>query len=133
MALETNELFDSVSRSNDGRIISRRNLVKTLAAQAGAPLLGVGIPLAFNTSTDLWTQWASGGANGTGTVSAVLYTAKQTSATEEVQVVVMYEGEIHIDAFVVPSGQTLANLKIALRDLATRSPLLVIKGLDAAA
>lgn len=132
MALETRELFDSASRSNDGRIIPRRTLVKTLATQSGSPLLAVGIPLAYNTSTKKWTQWTNGGANGTGTISGVLYVEKQADATDDVQVVVMTEGEIHLGAFVTPSGETAGNLKTALQSLSTRSSLLVIKGLESA-
>ena len=59
MALETNELFDSASRSNDGRMISRRNMVVTLAAynpSSGADiLLPVGTPLSHDASANLKT------------------------------------------------------------------------------
>lgn len=130
MALETNELFDSASRSNDNRIVSRRNQVKTLAAVSGAPLLGVGFPLAYNTSTKKLVPWANGGANGTGVVNCILYREKQSSATDDVQVVVMTEGEIAYTAVLLPSGETQPNLKAALQAHATRSPLLVIKGLE---
>lgn len=132
MALETNELFSSASRSNDGRIIPRRALVKTLAAVSGAPELGVGFPLAYNTSTKKLVPWTNGGANGTGVVNCILYVKKQTSATDDVQVVVMTEGEVHYDAILLPSGESQANLKAALQAFATRSNLLVIKGLEAA-
>lgn len=132
MALETNELFASVSRSNDGRLISVRNLVKTLANIGAAPLLGVGFPLAYNTSTKKLVPWTTGGANGTGVVNCILYVAKQSHATNDVQVVVMMEGEIHYSAILLPSGESQANLKTALQSTATRSPLLTVKGLDLA-
>lgn len=132
MALETNELFSSASRTNDGRMVSRRNGVKTLAVVSGAPLLAVGFPLAYNTSTKLLVPWTNGGANGTGIINCILYTAKQSSASAEVQVVVMVEGEIHYNLVQLPSGETQPNLKAALQATATRSPLLIIKGLEQA-
>lgn len=132
MALETNELFASANGNTTKRIIPRRTLVKTLAAIAGAPSLAQCFPLAYNTSTKLLVPWTNGGANGTGVVNCFLYVAKDSSATEEVQVVVMSEGEIHYDDIVLPSGELQANLKAALQAFATRSSLLVIKGLEQA-
>lgn len=132
MALETNELFASANGNTTKRIIPRRQLVKTLAAIAGAPALAQCFPLAYNTSTKLLVPWTNGGANGTGVVNCFLFVAAQSSATQEVQVVVMSEGEIHYDDIVLPSGELQANLKAALQATATRSPLLVIKGLEQA-
>lgn len=132
MALETNELFSSASRSNDGRIIPRRALVKTLAAVSGGPTLGVGFPLAYNTSTKKLVPWTNGGANGTGVVNCILLVEKASDASDDVQVVVMTEGEVHYNAILLPSGESQANLKTALQAHATRSPLLVIKGLESA-
>lgn len=132
MALETNELFSSASRIVDGRIIPRRALVKTLATVSGAPLLNPGFPLAYNTSTKFLVPWTNGGANGTGVINCILLEAKQSSASAEVQVVVMTEGEVHYDAILLPSGETQPNLKTALQAHATRSPLLNVKGLEQA-
>lgn len=130
MALETNELFDSASRSNDGRMISRRNMVVTLAAydpSSGADiLLPVGTPLSYDASSNKYVVWDTGLR-----VDAVLYTEKQSDHTDDVQVVAMVEGEVHFDALHVPTenGSTSANLKTVLYDVATRSQLLLIKGL----
>lgn len=132
MALETNELFASASRSNDGRIIPRRSLVKTLAAVSGGPTLNPGFPLAYNTSTKKLVPWTNGGANGTGVINCILLVQNVASATDDVHVVVMTEGEVHYDAILLPSGETQPNLKAALQAFATRSNLLVIKGLEAA-
>lgn len=132
MALETNELFASANGPGTTRLIARRSPVKTLAAVAGAPSLAIGFPLAYNTSTKLLVPWTNGGTNGTGVINCFLYVANVASATLEVQVVVMSEGEIHYADIPLPSGETQPNLKAALQAFATRSSLLVIKGLEQA-
>lgn len=130
MALETNELFASASRTVDGRIIPRRVLVKTAAGISGAPVLDEGFPFAYNTSTKKWVPWTNGGANGTGKISAILYVKRTAHATDDFQIVVMYEGEVHYYAIKLPSGETQPNLKAALQSLSTRSDLIVVKGLE---
>ncbi len=130
MALETNELFDSASQSNDGRLIPRRNMVLTLTAYDPSSgddiLLPVGTPLSYDAGTNKYVVWDTGLR-----VDAVLIVEKQSSATDDVQVVAMVEGEAHFDALAVPAdnGSTSANLKTVLYDIATRSQLLLIKGL----
>lgn len=130
MALETNELFDSADGATYPRLIPRRTLVKTLAPVSGAPLLEPGFPLAYNTSTKKLVPWTNGGANGTGVINCLLYVQKQSDATDDVHVVVMTEGEAHYDDILLPSGESQPNLKAALQAFATRSNLLVIKGLE---
>lgn len=130
MALETNELFDSASQSNDGRLIPRGNMVLTLTAYDPSSgddiLLPVGTPLSYDASTNKYVVWDTGLR-----VDAILIVEKQSSATDDVQVVAMVEGEAHFDALHVPTenGSSSANLKTVLYDVATRSQLLRIKGL----
>ncbi len=58
MALETNELrVSSAGRGSEIRMVQRQNKVITLAAISGATLLIKGLPLAYNTSTDLWVPY----------------------------------------------------------------------------
>lgn len=142
MALETNELFKSNSQSQEKRIIPRRALVKTLAAQTGAVTEGngkylPGVVLAYNESTLQWDLWNPAGLNGLDVVRGILYVEKDVSETDEVHVVVMTEGEVHFDDLLLldnsGSGGTdqgaSAGLEAALQNPATRSALLVVKGL----
>lgn len=256
MALETNEFFKSNSQSQEPRMIARRALVKTLAAQVGAVTEDNSpyprcVPLAYDEGNLQWDLWrtstltneeydvtadatpatdgtftltvfgettaaidhdanaatieaalvalgqldvgdvsvteaggglGSGGGsvtieftgayagtavtltadftgltgnthvlsngqdgsstapNGLGIVRGFLYVEKAVSESDEVQIVVMTEGEIHFDDIVLidNSGSSGTNqgsttqLRDALRNPNTRSPLLVVKGLDAA-
>jgi len=132
MALETNELFDSDTVDPTPRMAPRHARVKTLAPVSSAPLIPRAYPLAYNTSTQKLVPWTDGGANGTGVVNCFTLEEKQSSATDDVQVVVMTEGMIHYDDIVLPSGEMQADLKAALQAFATRSNLLVIDGLEAA-
>lgn len=102
---------------------------KTVAGVSGAPLLARALPMAFNTSTNKWVVWTSGGANGTGTVSGFLMDPVQTHATDDSLAQMMLGGEIHFDDIPVPSGETSANLKTSLRS-GPRGLGLTIVGLD---
>lgn len=131
MALQTNEKVSSVtSIPATKRVWPTVIQPKTLAAVSGAPTLAILTPLAFNTSTGFWVVWTSGGANGTGSIAGFLNEETVTSATLETLVNVILGGEIHYEDIPVPSGETLANLKTALRS-GPRTLGLTITGLDA--
>lgn len=97
---------------------------------AGSGTLAIGTPVAFNTSTGFWVVWASGGANGTGTIAGFVWPDAVTlDADEEVLGNIMFTGDIHYSAIVLPAGQTENNLKASLRtDCRTRG--LIVQGLD---
>lgn len=117
MTYATNNLVSSVtSIPATTRTIPRSIHPKTLAAVGAAPLYAVLTPMAYNTSTNKWVIWANGGANGTGTIGGFLNEPAQTDASNDVIANMVMSGQIHVDDVPVPSGQTLANLKIALAD-----------------
>ena len=100
MALGTNELFDSNSRGAHPRMCASRTKVVHLEDNAGAaPVeLPIGTPLAFDTSTSQWCVYEDAGANGRGTIRGFVYgTAQSDDETDDVLVVVLYEGEVHRD------------------------------------
>ena len=116
MALGTNELFSSATQDPFPRIKPVHVFSKTISAITGGPELGVGFPLAFNTSTNKWVPWTTGGVNGTGTIRAFVYPdAIQSDATDDVLGQIMIAGDIHHDDVLVPSGETQNNLTIALK------------------
>jgi len=135
MAYAARELLSSSDQDRFPRAKPKPDtgvIVGTLAAVGAAPTYPVLTPMAFNTSTAKWVVWTSGGANGTGKVSGFVYPdAVVTDAANEVMAQLLVDGVVHLDDLEVPSGETLANLKIALRTPTTRSVKLHVEGLDA--
>lgn len=129
MAYNANELYKSASGTNPfPRCEPRTIQPKTFASGSGTldPLT----PVAFNTSSNKWVVWANGGANGAGTIKGFVgFDAVVLDSDEEVLGNVILEGKLHLDDIPVPSGQTLSNLKIALRS-GPRDLGLIIQGLD---
>lgn len=103
---------------------------KTFAAGSGDILHLT--PVAYNTSTNKWVVWATGGSNGTGIIGGFLcepQTGKITLASGgEVLGNVMTHGIIHFGDIVVAGG-TEAELKTALRTPSTKAVTLKIQGL----
>jgi hypothetical protein len=86
------------------------------AAIGGAPVIAKGTPLAFDTTADTWKVWATGGANGVGTIRGFAWPDDiQSHATGEVLGVIMKQGIVHFDDIIVTGG-TLAQLKTAIQD-----------------
>lgn len=114
------------------RIHATRNKVCTFAAPGADKTLPAGTVVAYNSSTNFWTEWATGGTNDTGTPRGIVWPDPiDLKASGEVLGVVMTEGEAHVDDL-VSDGGTTAQLKTAL---ATGSPSLrslgiYIKGLN---
>lgn len=140
MALNDNELFNTVpGKGAEIRMVVHRNKVGTLAGQTDAPLLPKGTPLAWNTSTGMWTVFTQGGTNGTNAIRGFVQDAGgvQTHATNEVQVVVMLEGEIHRDDVntaairaVLGGSPSEANIDTALQSQTLRELGIHVRGLD---
>lgn len=99
MALADNELFFSRDFAGSIRMVVERNKIGTLDDTADTVVteLPQGTPMAFNTSTNLWVPFTQGGANGSAVIRAFLAEKVTLDVTNEVQAVLMLEGEIHRD------------------------------------
>lgn len=119
MAYTANEQVTSVTGSRTPRVLPKLVQAKTLASGSGtiAPLS----PMAFNTSTGKWVPWATGGANGTGTISALMGLESATlDGSNDILANLIMAGEVHFDDIPVVGG-TLAQLKTAvISDLRSR-------------
>lgn len=107
--------------------------VSVIFAAGGALItLPKGTVVSYNTSTDLWVEWATGGANGTGLVKGIVLDDKTDplilQVTDTVVGVVMLAGEAHRDDL-VSGGGTSAQLDAALQSDA-RSVGIIVRGLD---
>lgn len=90
--------------------------VKRFAVDATARSLPVGYPVAFNTSTKVWTPWASLGANNTNKIRGIVYPdAIQLSATLEELGQVMIRGLAHRDDVTLDGTEIQADLDLALQ------------------
>jgi len=121
----------SLLATNAKRISAEAIQPKPFNNVAGSPTYLKYSPVAFNTSTGNWVIWASGGANGAGTIKGFLAEDVTVDADdgEEVLANVILKGRIHIGDVTVPAGQTLDNLKIAMRS-GLRELGFIIQGLD---
>lgn len=118
MAQNANQLVSSVtSIGATGRFWPTSTLPKVIAPIAGAPLLARYLPMAYNTSTNKWVPWTSGGANGTGTIKGFLATPHQSHATDDTLCAMHLSGEFHFADIPIPTGEdgTGATLKTAMR------------------
>jgi hypothetical protein len=132
MAYATRELLNTQERDPYPRIKPAPDGVRvvTLAAVGAAPTYAVGTPMAYNTATNKWVVWTSGGANGTGTISGFIYPDEiETDAADDVMCPLMQQGTIDYADVVLPAGETDANLKTALRS-GPRALGLIITGLS---
>lgn len=131
MALDARELFSSVDVTNKNKRVSKpRVRVGTIAATAVAlPAL---LPMAFNTSTNLWVPWDADGSNGTDTARAFLWEDVAADASDEQHVQLLFEGTLHFDdilAAVEEVGvEVEADLETELRS-GPRSLGFIIEGL----
>lgn len=130
MAYQNPEHYLSVDRVPFSRCIPEIVGEKTIAAIGAAPTLTRLMPMAYNTSTNKWVVWTNGGANGTGTILAFIWPDEvPTDAANDTLAVMLLAGELHFDDIPVPSGETSANLKTALRS-GPRTVDFTIRGLD---
>lgn len=129
MTYAANQLWET----GDNRPVNLRAFAevvqpKTLATGSGTIYRLT--PMAYNTSTNKWVVWTNGGSNGTGTVSGFLWPDEVTlDGSDDVLANIMLRGRVHFDDIVVPSGETEANLKTALRS-GPRALGLTIEGLS---
>lgn len=120
MAFAANQLLSSNTPTDrpTPRCAAEHIQPKTFASGSGT--LAALTPVAYNTSTQKWVQWANGGANGTGSIMGFVWPDPVIlDGANEVIGQVCMEGDIHFDDIPVVGG-TLAQLKTAcetLRDL----------------
>ena len=127
MALNANEQFASTSVDAKLRVEALTIQPKKFAAGSGT--LAQLTPVAFNTSTNQWVVWATGGANGTGTISGFVWADEITlNASDEVLGNVLLQGKVHYDDIVVTGG-TEGQLQTALRVAGLREKGIIIQGL----
>ena len=135
MAYATNELYSTNDVGDRSYGVEVKTIQpKTFAASVVSPTYPVLTPVAFNTATNFWTAWVSGGANGTGTILGFVWPDETVmDAADEVLANVLIEGKIlysDIEAAVLSRGvETAANLKTSLRS-GPRTQGLIIQGLD---
>ena len=129
MAQNANEQFSQTAGPGSGLRIFPA-LTRACSLAAGATALAVGTPMAYNTSTNLWVVFASGGANGTGTIGGFVYpNPAPRHATDETTAVLMLKGKIHISDIPILAGYTLAQLKTEMQSVAFRKGL-EVEGLE---
>jgi hypothetical protein len=141
MALADNELAGSTPFPARAAMVVDRNKVGTIEAQDDVATLPVGTPLAWNTSTASWTAFTQGGSNGSNVIAGfVAHDEVTVDDTDDVQVVVMLEGQVHRDhintaairaALLLASGAAVseAQLDTALKASTLRDKGLYVQGL----
>ncbi len=130
MAIQKPQLFSSITAAARGRFYPKAVRTKKFAAVGGAPLLAVGTPVAYDTSTSTWKAWANAGSNGVNTIRGFVWPDPiQLHATDEVIGVVFWRGEIHRDDVVLPGGETQNNLDTALKAPGMRAQGIDVEGL----
>lgn len=137
MALESNELFSTTSRVPHPRLQAEKTKPVDIQTSAGAELLPIGTPMAFDTGTNLWTQYDQAGMNGENVISGILYgEAIQLSASDEVQGTVLIVGEVDRDDIntaairaVLAGSPSEAQLDTALRAASLREKGIIVRNL----
>jgi hypothetical protein len=120
MAIQKEAMVTSRTEAARTRIIPKIQL-SVIFAQAGADkTLPVGTVVAYNTSSLGYVEWATGGADGTGTIQGIINPDPVTILLAgEVNGVVMFAGEAHRDDL-VSDGGTAGQLDTALEALIGR-------------
>ncbi|MBL4769480.1 MAG: hypothetical protein JKY94_17540 [Rhodobacteraceae bacterium] len=121
-------------------ITSTRNEAKTFAADSGSAVvtLPVGTPVAFNTSTNLWAPWVSGGSNGTSAIKGLVWPVpvkiNATGGGETIGSVMLAGEALYSDLDVSALASSAAQLVTALQEGGTAADLrslgITILGLD---
>ena len=133
MALYVTPKIADRSESPRLRIIDTVTVSVIFAATgAGTKTLPKGTVVSYNTSTDLWVEWATGGANGTGLVKGIVMndtTDPLVLQNADTAVgTVMLAGEAH-RSDLQSDGGTSAQLDTALQSDA-RSVGIIVRSLD---
>jgi len=129
MAFTANQLHAQVNGVGSGLRASPESVQpKTFAS--GSITLAALTPVAFNTSTSQWVIFASGGANGTGTIKGFVWPDPVVlAAGGEVLGQVLMTGRIHLNDIPIVTGYTLAQLKTAIIASAVRNQGIIVEGM----
>jgi len=102
--------------------------ISAIFASGALKELPQGTVVTFNTATNLWQEWATGGLNGTGLVKGIVMNDKTDplvlQVADTVVGTVMLSGEAHRDDL-VSDGGTSAQLDAALQSDARDAGIIV--------
>ena len=145
MALKPTELLSSKDVAKQPRLVPDSNggaKRVRLAASAGAELLPVGTPIAYNTMTNIWERWNSAGANGTDEIAGFVLEKNpneegvQLDASDDVLAQSLHQGTVYRDDVntaeiraVLPGPPTEGAMDTALRNAELRKDGLIVRGL----
>ena len=146
MGYQVNELFNTTPGNSVYRVTPEYVQAKTIAPLSGSPVLPVLTPMAFQTNLGAdgqWVPWSAGGSNGANSIKGFLWpggldgagtpsgsvSGVQTDAVLWTLAQILMKGVIHHDDIPVPTGESQANLDIALRT-GLRAYGLMIQGLE---
>ena len=128
MAQNANQQFRSDVGAGSGiRIFPESVQPKSFAAGSGT--LARGTPVTYNTSTNFWSVFQNGGANGTGTIQGFVADDITLNASDEVTGNVMLTGRIHLSDIPIVSGYNLAQLRTAIVASLVRSKGIIVEGM----
>lgn len=128
MALDPNEGFASNSVDPKLRVDALTIQPKKFASGSGT--FAELTPVAFNTSSNMWVVWTSGGSDGTGTIKGFVWPDQVVlDGSNEVLGNVLLQGKVHYDDIPVPAGETQNDLDTALRTGGLREAGIIIQGL----
>ncbi len=126
MAYAENELYDSSSKDPFPRIAPTRVLPCTFGADATAPTLAVGTPVAFDEDNLVWKPWSAAGTGNVDEIRGFVYPdAIALDAAGEVLGQVMVKGDIHFDDIAIPDGESVSDLRDAVRSQCLSRDLVV--------
>jgi len=120
MAIQPEAMVTSRTEGARTRFIPKVQLSVIFAQHgSGTDTLEVGTPVAYNTSSGGYVEWATGGANGTDTIQGLVNPeAVVVTDAGEVNGVVMFKGEAH-RGDIASAGGTSAQLDTALETVMT--------------
>jgi hypothetical protein len=130
MAYADNEQYDSASSNPYPRIAPTRVLPCTFGADAAAPTLAVGTPVAFDENNLVWVQWSAAGTGNNDEIRGFVYPdAIALDDAGEVIGQVMVKGDIHFSDIVLPDGEAASDLREAVRTQCLSRDL-VVRGIS---
>lgn len=114
MVLDKTAKISDRSEGAEPRIYPKKAASAVFAVAGADKELPVGTVVAFNTSSNGYTEWANGGADDTGQIRGIVHPDPVTVLTSgEVAGTIMLEGEAH-RADLVSDGGTATQLDAAL-------------------
>ena len=132
MALNVRPMISDRTEAARLRLVSKQTQSVIFASNGALKTLPQGTVVSYNTATNLWVEWATGGANGTGLVKGIVMNDKTDplilQVADEAVGTVMLAGEAH-RSDLQSGGGTSAQLDTALQSDA-RSIGIIVRSLD---